>query len=200
MASARKPPPDSQNGAQHHTEEARSSTGPLRSLQAKGYPEAMSTTTSRPAVTGTSSSYREIRRAAWTRPLKSWGRYPKYPAHLVPMHWQQDFPANIHGLHNGALPVGMGRSYGDSCLLKDGNLVVTTAMNRLLSFNPETGILTAEAGMTLAQILDFRRPARLLPARHPRHQVRYARRRPRQRHPRQEPSRRRHLRQPRHAV
>jgi len=74
------------------------------------------------------------------------------------MHWQQDFPANIAGLHNGALPVGMGRSYGDSCLLKDGNLVLTTGMNRLLAFDPATGILTAEAGLTLAQILDFAVP------------------------------------------
>ncbi len=90
-----------------------------------------------------------------TDAFESWGRYPKYEAHLVPQHWQQDFPANIAGLHNGALPVGMGRSYGDSCLLKDGNLVVTTGMNRLLSFDETTGLLTAEAGVTLAQILDF---------------------------------------------
>jgi FAD/FMN-containing dehydrogenase len=87
--------------------------------------------------------------------FESWGRYPQYQAHVVPVHWQQDFPANIAGLHNGVLPVGMGRSYGDSCLLKDGNLVLTTAMNRLLDFDPATGILTAEAGITLAQILDF---------------------------------------------
>ncbi len=90
--------------------------------------------------------------------FESWGRYPKYRAHVVPMHWQRDFPANIAGLHNGALPVGMGRSYGDSCLLKEGNLLVTTGMNRLLHFDAETGILTAEAGVTLAQILDFAVP------------------------------------------
>ncbi len=93
-----------------------------------------------------------------TAAFESWGRYPKYEAHLVPQHWQSDFPGNIAGLHNGALPVGMGRSYGDSCLLKDGNLVVTTGMNRLLSFDPATGLLTAEAGVTLAQILDFAVP------------------------------------------
>jgi FAD/FMN-containing dehydrogenase len=90
--------------------------------------------------------------------FESWGRYPKYQAHVVPMHWQQEFPANIAHLHNGVLAVGMGRSYGDSCLLKDGNLVVTTAMNRLIAFDPATGLLTAEAGMTLAQILDFAVP------------------------------------------
>ena len=93
-----------------------------------------------------------------TDAFESWGRYPKYEAHLVPMHWQQEFPGNIAGLHNGALAVGMGRSYGDSCLLENGNLVVTTAMNRLLDFDAATGTLTAEAGVTLAQILDFAVP------------------------------------------
>jgi FAD/FMN-containing dehydrogenase len=91
-------------------------------------------------------------------PFESWGRYPRYAGKIVPMHWQQDFPANIAGLHNGVLPVGMGRSYGDSCLLKDGNLVLTTGMNRLLAFDPATGVLRAEAGLTLAQILDFAVP------------------------------------------
>ncbi|WP_213804340.1 FAD-binding oxidoreductase [Granulicella sp. dw_53] len=89
-------------------------------------------------------------------PFESWGRYPTYPAHTVPLHWQSDFASASAGLHNGgALAVGMGRSYGDSCLLKDGNLFVTTGMNRLISFDPATGLLTAEAGITLAQILDF---------------------------------------------
>ena len=91
-------------------------------------------------------------------PFESWGRYPTYQANVIPLNWQSDFPAVVAGLHNGALPVGMGRSYGDVCLLKDGNLLLTTGMNRLLNFDPETGILTAEAGITLAQILDFAVP------------------------------------------
>jgi FAD/FMN-containing dehydrogenase len=88
-------------------------------------------------------------------PFESWGHYPIYDAKVIPLHWQSDYLPAIEGLHNGALPVGMGRSYGDSCLLKDGNLLVTTAMDRLISFDPATGLLTAEAGMTFAQILDF---------------------------------------------
>ena len=87
--------------------------------------------------------------------FQSWGRFPNYPARVIPLHWQSDYPAAAQGLHNGTLPVGMGRSYGDVCLLKGGNLLVTTGMNRLLDFDPSTGILTAEAGITLAQILDF---------------------------------------------
>jgi FAD/FMN-containing dehydrogenase len=91
-------------------------------------------------------------------PFESWGRYPTYGANLVPLHWQSDFPAVTAGLHNGALPVGLGRSYGDVCLLNGGNLLVTTGMNRLIAFDPQTGLLTAEAGITLAQILDFAVP------------------------------------------
>jgi len=91
-------------------------------------------------------------------PFESWGRYPTYGAKVLPLHWQGDFPAVTEGLHNGALAVGMGRSYGDVCLLKDGNLLLTTGMNRLIDFDAETGLLTAEAGVTLAQILDFAVP------------------------------------------
>jgi FAD/FMN-containing dehydrogenase len=91
-------------------------------------------------------------------PFECWGRYPSYSAKVIPLHWQSDFPAITEGLHDSALPVGMGRSYGDVCLLKDGNLLLTTAMNRLISFDAETGLLTAEAGITLAQILDFAVP------------------------------------------
>ncbi len=91
-------------------------------------------------------------------PFESWGRYPVYDADVRSVHWQDQFPRVIDGVHHGALPVGMGRSYGDVCLLKDGTLVKTTGMNRLLGFNPDTGVLTAEAGITLAQILDFAVP------------------------------------------
>lgn len=93
-----------------------------------------------------------------SRQFESWGRYPAYSANVIPLHWQSDFPAVTQNLHNGVLPVGLGRSYGDVCLLKDGNLLATPAMNRILGFDLETGLLTAEAGISLAQILDFAVP------------------------------------------
>ncbi len=93
-----------------------------------------------------------------TPAFESWGRYPKYDATLIPLAWQSDFPRVVNDLSNGALPVGMGRSYGDVCLLEGGNLLHTTGMNRLIDFDPATGILTAESGITLAQILDFAVP------------------------------------------
>ena len=90
--------------------------------------------------------------------FESWGRYPSYKANIIPLHWQSDFPSVTRGIHDGVLPVGLGRSYGDVCLLKGGNLLTTPAMNRLISFDPETCLLTAEAGISLAQILDFAVP------------------------------------------
>src|ERR1700761_9482824 len=81
-----------------------------------------------------------------TPQFESWGRYPSYSGKLLPLHWQGDFPQVVEGVHNGALPVGMGRGYGDVCLLKGGNLLVTTGMNRLLDFDPEAGVRAVEAG------------------------------------------------------
>ena len=96
--------------------------------------------------------------ATGTPEFESWGRYPEYNATLKPLYWQGDFPGVLDGVHNGALAVGLGRSYGDVCLLDGGTLLPTTAMNRLLGFDPATGVLTAEAGITLVQILDFAVP------------------------------------------
>ena len=77
------------------------------------------------------------------RHSSSWGRYPNYNATVVPIAWQSDFPAVVakhNGMPGGALAVGMGRSYGDSCLLKDGNLLLATGMNRLLAFEEDSQV------------------------------------------------------------
>lgn len=104
------------------------------------------------------SAAEEQQQPSGPAPFECWGRYPTYGAKVIPLHWQSDFPSIASGLHNGVLPVGLGRSYGDVCLLKDGNLLLTTGMDRLIDFDSETGLLTAEAGVSLAQILDFAVP------------------------------------------
>ena len=52
-----------------------------------------------------------------------------------------------------ALPFGNGRSYGDSCHNDDGKLVQCRAHNRILDFNRQTGILRAQSGILLSDIL-----------------------------------------------
>lgn len=47
---------------------------------------------------------------------------------------------------------GSGRSYGDAALLPEGLILDLRRMNCILAWNPETGLITAEAGVTLEQI------------------------------------------------
>ena len=77
---------------------------------------------------------------------------------MIPVNTRgEDIPFNR--LSESFLPYGMGRSLGDSCL-NDGNVILSArGMNRVLSWDPETGRLAAEAGITLDAILQFSVPA-----------------------------------------
>lgn len=87
----------------------------------------------------------------------SWGHYPRLHSQVVRLNWTTDFP--IAGAQPGPmLPVGMGRSYGDSCLLDGGTLLDVRGMMRLIHFDAETGLLRCEAGATLEEILRFSIP------------------------------------------
>lgn len=55
------------------------------------------------------------------------------------------------------VPRGLGRSYGDAALNPDG-VLLSTRLDRLLDFDPETGLLHCEAGVSLADILDVLLP------------------------------------------
>ena len=89
--------------------------------------------------------------------FESWGRYPKHSAEVRPLFWKEDFPPSI-APDTKMLAVGMGRSYGDVCLLQHGTLLQTPNLDRLISFDAQTGLLRCEAGVTLAEILDFAVP------------------------------------------
>jgi FAD/FMN-containing dehydrogenase len=89
--------------------------------------------------------------------FESWGRFPSLPAHVRSLFWKEDFPASIDP-SGKMLAVGMGRSYGDVCLLENGTLLRTPGLDRLIAFDPHTGVLRCEAGVTLAEILDFAVP------------------------------------------
>ena len=52
------------------------------------------------------------------------------------------------------LPVGIGRSYGDSCRNSAGVLLGTRSQRGVLAFDPAAGILRAEAGILFSEILD----------------------------------------------
>lgn len=83
---------------------------------------------------------------------RAWGRYFNFEQEDCSMHWSQD---NLPACENFLLPYGLGRSYGDSCLNEGGVLVHAESLNRMISFNSDTGVLRCEAGVTLADILQF---------------------------------------------
>jgi FAD/FMN-containing dehydrogenase len=54
----------------------------------------------------------------------------------------------------GVIARGLGRSYGDSATLEGGNVVLGTRLNRLLAFDADRGLLTCEAGVSFADVLE----------------------------------------------
>jgi len=88
------------------------------------------------------------------RQLASWGRYPYAPQELHPCAWRDELPPLFQRLAAaGTLPYGNGRSYGDSCLAASGELLQTRQLDRLLAADWEQGVVRAEAGVTLAELL-----------------------------------------------
>src|SRR5688500_12745903 len=87
---------------------------------------------------------------------RSWGRVVQ-AEHLVgrPAH-RDELPrlmAEAGAAGATALPVGLGRSYGDTSLNPGGALIAMRGLDRFMAFDPETGILRCEAGVSLGQIL-----------------------------------------------
>ena len=56
------------------------------------------------------------------------------------------------------LPYGLGRSYGDSCINDGGALIHTCYLDHFIAFDPTSGVLSCEAGVTLAEILEVTLP------------------------------------------
>lgn len=82
-------------------------------------------------------------------PVSSWGRLGAPLHSLKPLYDDQALPT-AHALKG--LPFGNGRSYGDVCLNPDGVLWTTQGLDRFIAFDPETGLLTCEAGVLLRDV------------------------------------------------
>ena len=84
--------------------------------------------------------------------LSGWGRYPVLDCRLERLHERADLDTLAAG--SGTLIArGNGRSYGDAALNPELTLSML-ALNRLQAFDPATGMLTCEAGVLLADILE----------------------------------------------
>ncbi|GGU12849.1 FAD-binding oxidoreductase [Nocardioides albus] len=83
-----------------------------------------------------------------------WGRYPVVETEV---HRPRTYAAAAAALDAGPLIArGLGRSYGDSSLAP--RQLDLTGLDHLLAFDPATGLLTCEAGVSLATVMDTMLP------------------------------------------
>jgi FAD/FMN-containing dehydrogenase len=84
--------------------------------------------------------------------FQSWGRVQSVRSPCINFSWlDQPVPLAADAKR---LAYGLGRSYGDSCLLTGGVMIRMRGLNKLIQFDRTAGILRAEAGVTLAEILE----------------------------------------------
>lgn len=83
-------------------------------------------------------------------PVSGWGRQPVAPGRIVEPE-RLDVPAGSAPV----LPRGLGRAYGDAAVpaCPDTDVVATPRADRILHWDAGAGRLTAEAGLSLADIL-----------------------------------------------
>ena len=90
--------------------------------------------------------------------LAGWGGGPAAEASLIRPDRAEEVREALGLARTGAIARGMGRSYGDAAQLRDGFVIDTTALKGI-SLDASSGVLTAEAGATIGELM-----ARLVPA------------------------------------
>ncbi|MEM7710345.1 MAG: FAD-binding oxidoreductase [Pseudomonadota bacterium] len=83
--------------------------------------------------------------------LSGWGRYPRLFGPLGPIG-DMASAAEATSRMPGVVARGLGRSYGDAAIGRETTLAAT-GLDRMRSFDPETGLLHVEAGVSLAEII-----------------------------------------------
>jgi FAD/FMN-containing dehydrogenase len=91
------------------------------------------------------------------KPISSWGRLNANLHREIYLNDPEGASSSISQFNPG-IAYGNGRSYGDVCLNKNGNLWLTARLNRFIDFNQENGVITCEAGVWLKDIQDLTIP------------------------------------------
>src|SRR5450432_3266353 len=93
--------------------------------------------------------------------LSGWGRYPRGRANVVcPKDLAEALPPRVGRM----IARGQGRSYGDAAMLDEGTVMLTERLDQSLSFDEQSGLLTAQAGTTLAHVINEFLPRGWFPA------------------------------------
>lgn len=97
-------------------------------------------------------TWKTLEYSGWGRALRSTGEMAR-----------PERAAALAALAGEGPALGMRRSYGDAALNAGGRALDMTRLDRLLSFDPETGVLEAEAGARIGEIAAVFAPQGWLP-------------------------------------
>jgi FAD/FMN-containing dehydrogenase len=91
-----------------------------------------------------------------TQPLSGWGRFPVEHCNVYRPESRRQLAAILEsGAQPSLISFGLGRSYGDAPLNSQGGVICHTRLNRFLAFDAQSGVLECEAGVSLAEILQY---------------------------------------------
>ncbi len=82
--------------------------------------------------------------------LSGWGQYPKYLSQIEEPLEDELYEEILHA--DQWIPRGLGRSYGDSAVAKQ--VILTTHLNHILSFDQHSGVLHCQSGVSLREIIE----------------------------------------------
>jgi hypothetical protein len=83
--------------------------------------------------------------------IQSWGKLFKYKKKTLSL---STYINNIK-YKKKFLTFGNARSYGDVCFLKNGNLVNTYDLKKIIYFDKRAGLIRAQSGVTIGQLLEL---------------------------------------------
>lgn len=88
------------------------------------------------------------------RILSGWGNYPRQACHVARPEKQADAGAVLRAREQPTyIPRGLGRSYGDAALNDGAGVILATRLDRLIDFDEAAGLLHAEGGTSLLDIV-----------------------------------------------
>jgi FAD/FMN-containing dehydrogenase len=86
--------------------------------------------------------------------IVSWGRVIRERQFVARPRFRDELLAHVGSVvPANRLAIGLRRSYGDTCLNGDGTLIEMMDVNRFISFDANSGVLRAEAGACLSEVL-----------------------------------------------